>query len=383
LAHGAKSCHSVSPQVHRFSRSVGPDYVWQVQPISHTLNFVAKLLEIREKYADIAWRQMDMDSRVEACGDLDLAVMERPPEEKMDLSYDFAGEAWSELVDWMDKEKMIESRTKSSRRIAAAAVCHNMVGDKRVAMWIIRFGTHKRALEVFEQRRIEAFEKSQGFGSSSESQPAAQARRTRFALRLADVTRLKMSMADCPDAWCSCGHYGRQFERAHCQAQYCQANCQVVIKEDDNPTKKGRYLVCKRCHRDDGKPLELMVTAKLPPHSRTLRCEAHISFARKCINRLVHECRFCNRWLCEYCSGHRPVCVCVCVMPCEDQASRCPVESPWPWRVVIFAGHDAAVLAERSDTGGRLLGDGQGFQDAGRTGRGTVYTADARLVLDD
>jgi hypothetical protein len=164
----------------------------------------------------------------------------------------------------------------------------------------------------FRQRRIEALEKSQGFGSSSESQPTAQARRTMFALRLADVTRLKMSMADCPDAWCSCGHYGRQFECAHCQAQYCQANCQVVIKEDDNPTKKGRCLVCKRCHRDDGKPLELMVTAKLPPHSRTLRCEAHISFARKCINRLVHECRFCNRWLCEYCTGHRPVCVCVC-----------------------------------------------------------------------
>ena len=86
-------------------------------------------------------------------------------------------------------------------------------------------------------------------------------------------------------------------------------------------------------------------------------------------------------------------------MPCEDQASRCPVESPWPWRVVIFAGHErylhmtdeefnqeirkADWMTERSDTGGRLLGDGQGFQDAGRMGRCTVYTADARLVLDD
>ena len=40
-------------------------------------------------------------------------------------------------------------------------------------------------------------------------------------------------------------------------------------------------------------------------------------------------------------------------------------------------------MTERADTGGRLLGDGQGFQDAGRTGRGTVYTPDARLVFDD
>ena len=43
----------------------------------------------------------------------------------------------------------------------------------------------------------------------------------------------------------------------------------------------------------------------------------------------------------------------------------------------------ADQMTRRSDTGGRLLGDGQGFQDAGRTGRSIVYTAGARLVLDD
>lgn len=391
MAHGAKSRHTVSQQVHRFSRGPGPDFVWQVKPITETFRFLVKLLELRDKHLNLQWQQMDMDERVAVCGDLDEALLHSPPED-MVLSYDFAGEAWSDFVDWMDQEKMFDGRNKCKRRTAAAAVCHNTVGDKRVAMWIFRFGSHERAQEFLEQQRIEALEHSQG----SEWKETAQARKKRFTLRSADVTRLKIAMADCPSAWCSCGRWGPQFDCAHCQAQYCKEQCQFVIEKDTDTDKKGRYLVCKRCHHE-GKPLELAVEAKLPPHAKTRRCEAYISFARKCINSPICRCRFCNRWLCQHCSGERPVCV-ACPAKIKHHAIQLKAPGSGVWaslpttmqRYLRMTEEEFAEevrqadrMTARSDTGGRFLGDGQGFQEAGRAGRGVVYTADPSLVRRD
>ena len=224
-----KSCHSVSHQVNRFVRGIGPDFVWQVAPITDTWEFVAKLLELHDEHAARQWQAMSMDDRVAASASADEALMDSPPI-GLALSYDFAGEAWSGLVDWMDQQQWLKGRAKSSRRTAAAAVCHRKVGDKRVAMWILRFGTHKRALEHLEQQRTRALEHSQGSASQG-SAAAARARKKRYLLRLADVTRMKMRLSNSPSGYCSCGQYGPQFECVHCRTQYCQKKCQVTIEK--------------------------------------------------------------------------------------------------------------------------------------------------------
>ena len=254
----------MSTQVNRITRGPGPDYVWQVAPITHTLDFVAKLLEIHEKHAARQWQKFDMEDRIAASGSMDDAARDTPQSD-MALAYDVAQEAWEELVDWMGQQQMLKDRKKSSRRVAAAAVCHAKVGDKRVAMWVLRFGSLRLAAEFLEQQRAaKASEPSQG------SAEVAQARKKRCHLRLADATRLKIRLADCGSAYCPCGQWGPLFTCVHCFTRKCQEKCQHVIeKANESPqAKAGRYLVCKRCRDVDAKPLEWAVEASLPPHGR-------------------------------------------------------------------------------------------------------------------
>ena len=159
----------MSPQVTRVIRGPGPDFVWQVAPLKDTVDFVAKLLEIHDKHVARQWKESNMEERMQHTSSPDDAVVSTPASD-MALTHDFAQEAWAELVDWMDQQGMLEGRVKNRRRHAAAAVCHTKVGDKRVAMWILRFGSHQRAVEFLEQQRAaKILEEPQGSAEALEA----------------------------------------------------------------------------------------------------------------------------------------------------------------------------------------------------------------------
>ena len=71
-----------------------------------------------------------------------------PPD--MILSGDSMGSIWNTLVEWLKAEGKIRTRNKTTMRTAAAAWCHQMLGDKRVAMWLIRYGDFERATEAMQ-----------------------------------------------------------------------------------------------------------------------------------------------------------------------------------------------------------------------------------------
>ncbi len=394
------------PQVHRLQRGPGPDYVWQVLPFRDTLGFVAKLLELHDVYTQKQWEHMDKEQRRKACGDSHQALRESPPED-LALVPHLGGEAWQALMEWMEAKEMIPTGLKSgSRRNAAAAVCHRQVGDKRVAMWILRFGTHQNAVKFFEKQRIDAVENPQASHSVRHGSKRAagmaegdpkQARVARGQVRMAEVMRWKMNLADCPEGWCSCGRKGSQFECAHCGAQYCRQHCQVLEQgtgtSAHSPGAKAkvtRYLVCVHC-RKAGMPLTLEVKAKLPRHSKPPHCEAYVAFARHCVHKPVWPCQYCNRWLCHQCSGKGAVCaVCPATIshhPVELQAPNSSTWSSMPPQMQQYlrmsdtefkaAMARADEATEKAGTGGRLLSGG-GFQSIARTGRGVVFAASAR-----
>ena len=371
----------VLSQVTRAVRGSGN--VWLVAPIGDSTDFVAKLLDIHDFHALRQWLAMSNEQKILASGSAEDAMLNTPPSD-LALTYDYGEDAWHSLVEWMDEQGMMQNRQKSSRRTAAAAICHAKVGDKRVAMWIMRFGSHRTAVEFFERERLaRALAHSQG---SAEPPLVAQARRKRVELRLADATRFKMKLANCGSGSCrECGWIGTLFECIACKRQKCHGHCQVVIRRPD--PRAGQYLVCKQCY-GMGAPLEFVVPARLTPHDKPEHCEAYCGCNRICPRTPVQACRHCHRWNCELCGSR--VCVsCPAKVKHNAVQWRAPGKNVWSsvpahmrhYLYMTDAQFDEEVrmadeMTLRASTGGRFLGE-EGFQSAGRTGRGVVFQADA------
>jgi len=119
-----------------------------------TLAIIEKLLEWRDLWCDVAWRLIPDDVKERRWR---ASAYTRPESRSLADSWppdfvlpgEFMSTIFQEIIDWLTSTGELVGKKP---RQAAAAWCHKKLGDKRVAMWICRYGSYDHAVAAAMQR---------------------------------------------------------------------------------------------------------------------------------------------------------------------------------------------------------------------------------------